>query len=301
LNWLSRLKGGLKRSADALGGLFGRKRLDRATLDELEENLIMADLGAAAARKIVARIEAAKRDRDVAPEELRRELAIAIAEILKPCEIPFAQKTDQRPRVVLIVGVNGTGKTTTVGKLAARLAGEGGKVVVAAADTFRAAAVEQLRIWAERAGATVLGGAEGADPAGVAYDALAAARQAGADILLIDTAGRLHNKANLMDELGKIVRVLRKLDPSAPHDVLLVLDATTGQNALRQAATFREVAAVSGLVMTKLDGTAKGGVLVALAETEKLPVHFIGVGEGIDDLQPFDADAFARALCGVDA
>lgn len=301
MSWLSRLKGGLKRSADALGGLFGRKRLDRATLDELEENLIMADLGAAAARKIVTRIEAAKRDRDVAPEELRGELATAIAEILKHCEIPFAQKTDRKPRVVLIVGVNGTGKTTTVGKLAARLAGEGGKVVVAAADTFRAAAVEQLRIWAERAGATVLGGAEGADPAGVAYDALAAARQAGADILLIDTAGRLHNKANLMDELGKIVRVLRKLDPSAPHDVLLVLDATTGQNALRQAATFREVAAVSGLVMTKLDGTAKGGVLVALAETEKLPVHFIGVGEGIDDLQPFDADAFARALCGVDA
>lgn len=301
MSWLSRLKGGLRRSADALSGLFGRKKLDQATLDELEENLIMADLGTGAAQKIVAALAEKKRDAEVAPDELRRELSAAVAKVLAPSEKAFALRPEHRPQVVLVVGVNGAGKTTTVGKIAARLARDGRKVMVAAADTFRAAAVEQLRVWAERAGAEVLGGVEGADPAGVAYDALQKAKERGADILLIDTAGRLHNKASLMDELGKIVRVLQKLDAGAPHDVLLVLDATTGQNALRQAEVFRGVAAVSGLIMTKLDGTAKGGVLVALAEAQKLPVHFIGVGEGIDDLQVFDADAFARALCGTDS
>ena len=299
MSWFGRLKSGLRKSADALGGLFGRRKLDAATLQELEESLIMADLGAAAAAKIVAALAAKKRDVEISPDELRSELAAAVAALLAPCEKALAPDPAKRPHVVLIVGVNGTGKTTTVGKIAARFATEGRKVLVAAADTFRAAAVEQLRIWAARAGAGVIGGTEGADPAGVAYDALAKARAEGADLLLIDTAGRLHNKANLMDELGKIVRVLRKLDPTAPHDVMLVLDATTGQNALRQAEAFREVAAVSGLAMTKLDGTAKGGVLVALAEAQKLPVHYVGVGEAIDDLQVFDAKAFARALCGV--
>jgi len=303
--WFGRLKEGLSRSAGSLvssiKATFTKRRLDRQALEELEEVLIAADLGPVVAAEVTARLAASKFDKEVDDTEVREALAEVVSEVLAPLARPLNIDPANRPHVILVVGVNGTGKTTTIGKIAKNLQEAGQKVVLAAGDTFRAAAIEQLQIWGQRAGVEVVAKAVGADPAAVAFDGLQRAREAGADVLLIDTAGRLQNKKNLMAELQKIGRVLKKLDPEAPHDVLLVLDATTGQNALSQVEVFRELAQVSGLVMTKLDGTAKGGVLVALAKKHALPIHLIGVGEQADDLQPFDAAAFARTLAGVEA
>ena len=301
--WFSRLRDGLTRSSSALttgiAEVFTKRRLDQDMLDQLEELLIGADLGVTTASEIADELRAARFDRDIEPDEIRQFLCDQIAARLEPVAVPLALDPDAQPHVILVVGVNGSGKTTTIGKLAAGFAADGLKVMLAAGDTFRAAAIEQLRIWGERVGAPVVARDVGADPAGLAFDALEQARANGTDVLLIDTAGRLQNKAGLMDELAKIVRVLGKLDQRAPHSVLLVLDATTGQNALSQAQTFRDVAAVSGIVMTKLDGTARGGILVAIAEKFALPVHAIGVGEGIDDLGSFSPRDFARAIVGL--
>lgn len=302
--WLGRLRAGLARSSGALkerlAGVFTRRRLDRETLDELEEALIAADLGVETAEALVATLEKERFGKEVSEEEVRAFLAERIAGILEPFALPIPHRERFRPQVVLVCGVNGTGKTTTIGKLAKQAKDAGLSVVLAACDTFRAAAVEQLQIWGERNGVPVIRGKEGADPAGLAYSALEKARAEGADLLLIDTAGRLHNKQALMAELQKIVRVLKKLDPEAPHDCILVLDATTGQNAHSQVEIFKSMVDVSGLIVTKLDGTAKGGVVVALVRRFGLPIHAIGVGEGIDDLRPFEAGAFARALLGLD-
>jgi fused signal recognition particle receptor len=298
--WLGRLKEGLARTASSLTqnvtALFTKRKLDAAALEELEEVLIRADLGHAIAARVVADLRRTRFDKEVSPEEIRAALAEVIVPVLKPVQKPlsFAAK----PHVVLVVGVNGVGKTTTIGKIAHNLVRDGKTVVMAAGDTFRAAAIEQLTIWGQRTGCITVSGKEGADAAGLAFDALQRARAEKADVLLIDTAGRLQNKAHLMDELAKIARVLRKLEPDAPHSTLLVLDATTGQNAINQVEVFRSLANVTGLVVTKLDGTARGGVLVAIAEKFGLPVHWIGVGETADDLQPFDAEAFAKALTG---
>ena len=303
--WFGRLKAGLKRSTntltDGIGGIFAKRKLDDDAIEQLEELLIRADLGVQTAAEITANIAKSRYDKDISPAEVRVLLADQIEAILAPVAAPLEPDPSSRPHVVLVVGVNGTGKTTTIGKLAKLYREAGRSVVLCAGDTFRAAAIDQLRIWGARAGATVIARDPGADAAGLAYDALQTARRERADVLLIDTAGRLQNKANLMAELAKIGRVLKKLDPAAPHTVLLVLDATTGQNALSQVEVFREVAEVTGLVMTKLDGTARGGVLVAVADRFGLPVHAVGVGEGADDLRPFDARDFARALCGLDA
>ncbi|MBI1340756.1 signal recognition particle-docking protein FtsY [bacterium] len=298
-----RLTEGLRKSSsrliDGLGAVLTRKKLDQETLDELEDLLVTSDMGAAVARRITKAIAADRFDKEVSDEEVRRALAVEIAEILRPREVLVDFSTGPRPRIVLFVGVNGSGKTTTIGKIAASLSGMGASVLLAAGDTFRAAAVEQLKVWAERAGAGFLSKPAGADAAGLAYEAVEMARRDDRDIVLIDTAGRLQNKTQLMDELSKIVRAIRKLDPAAPHDVFLVLDATVGQNALSQVEAFHHTAGVTGLVMTKLDGTAKGGVLVAIAEKHALPIHFVGVGEKAEDLHPFSADAFARALVGL--
>ena len=301
--WFSRLKRGLERSAGALSegiaGVLTGRRLDDASLEALEELLIASDLGVPLAARVTAELGRSRFDGEVASEEARRILAREIAGILRPVAVPFEVDASRKPHVALVVGVNGTGKTTTIGKLAHGLRRRGCVTVIAAGDTFRAAAIEQIRIWGERSGAEVVAREPGADAAGLAHDAFLQARSRSADALLIDTAGRLHNRSDLMAELEKIVRVLGKLDDSAPHSVLLVLDATTGQNALRQVEVFREVCDVTGLVMTKLDGTAKGGVLVAASDKFGLPVHAVGVGEGIEDLQPFDAERFAEALVGL--
>jgi len=284
-----------------VGRLLGQDRgrvLDDAMLESLEELLIQADMGVDTALKVAAAIAEGRFGRRVGAQEIREALAAEIAAILEPVARPMPL-TARRPQVVLVVGVNGSGKTTTIGKLASQFRAAGKSVVIAAGDTFRAAAVEQLQIWGERAGVPVMTAAQGSDPASLAFDALARAEAEGADLLLIDTAGRLQNREDLMAELAKIVRVLRKRDPEAPHNTLLVLDASTGQNALSQVEIFRRIAEVTGLVMTKLDGTAKGGVLVALADRFGLPIHAIGVGEQIDDLAPFDPDDFARALVGL--
>lgn len=299
-----RLRAGLARSSSVLkatiGSIVRRRRLDQALLDELEEALILADLGVEVAQELVEGLRRERFGREVSEEEVRTLLATHIARILEPVAQPLPERPQHRPRTILVAGVNGVGKTTTIGKLAAAMRGQGKRVILAACDTFRAAAVEQLAIWGERSGCPVVTGAAGADPAGLAYEALQRARREGYDELLIDTAGRLQNRRELMEELAKIVRVLRKLDPSAPQDVLLVLDATTGQNAHSQVTIFREMVDVTGLVVTKLDGTAKGGVVVALARRFGLPVHAIGVGEDIEDLRPFDPEAFARALLGLE-
>jgi fused signal recognition particle receptor len=303
--WFSRLRAGLARSSgnltEKIAGVVAKRRLDEATLEELEEALISADLGVETSTALVKAVAKDRFGREVTDTEVREALAAAIAEELKPVAEPLPHRARFRPQVVLVCGVNGTGKTTTIGKLANQAVGAGLKVVLAACDTFRAAAVEQLEVWGRRNGVPVIRGKEGADPAGLAFDALERARADGADLLMIDTAGRLQNKQALMDELGKIVRVLKKVDPEAPHDVVLVLDATTGQNAHAQVETFLSLSPVDALVVTKLDGSAKGGVLVALAEKFKLPVVAIGIGEGIDDLRHFEARSFARGLMGLPA
>ncbi len=303
--WLSRLRSGLSKSTqrvtESITSLFTKKKLDQKTLDDLEEVLIRADLGVSVAARLVAKLGKDRFGKEVTDEEVRAAFADDIAEILQPVALPLVLDTARKPHVVLVVGVNGSGKTTTIAKMANLHKREGRKVMLAAGDTFRAAAVEQLKVWGERAGVPVISRDTGADAAGLAFEALERAKAEGCDELLIDTAGRLHNKTNLMDELAKIVRVIRKLDPEAPHSCLLVLDATTGQNAHAQVETFKALSPVDALVVTKLDGSAKGGVLVALAEKFKLPVVAIGVGEGIDDLRPFEARAFARGLMGLPA
>ena len=299
----ARLKAGLSRSAEAfsdgLMGALNRAKLDEETVHEIEEAFIRADVGTALAHDIAADVAKDRYDADISPYEIRQLLAAAIRKVVAPAAKPFVADPRRKPFVVLVAGVNGTGKTTTIGKLAARLEREGKRVVLAAGDTFRAAAIEQLKIWGERAHAKVIARAPGSDAAGLAFDALAESQREGADVLLIDTAGRLQNKSGLMAELQKFARVLKKVDPDAPHAVLLVLDATTGQNAISQVEAFEAAVSLTGLIMTKLDGTAKGGILVALANRFKIPVHFIGVGESVDDLQPFNAEAFAKALTGA--
>jgi fused signal recognition particle receptor len=302
--WFARLRAGLSRSSSSLteqiASVVTKRRLDAATLEQLEEALIMADLGVETSAVLVQAVARGRFGKEVSDVEVREALAAAVAKELEPVAEPLPHRARFRPQVVLVCGVNGTGKTTTIGKLANQAVGAGLKVVLAACDTFRAAAVEQLEIWGRRNGVPVIRGKEGADPAGLAFDALERARAQGADLLLIDTAGRLQNKQVLMDELRKIIRVLKKVDPEAPHDTVLVLDATTGQNAHNQVEIFKAMVDLSGLIVTKLDGTAKGGVVVALARRFGLPIHAIGVGETIEDLRSFEASAFARALLGLD-
>lgn len=301
--FFARLTSGLRKSSsrfsDSVSAVFTKRKLDDEALEELEDLLIAADLGAATAAKVTARLAKDRFDKDVNPAEIKQALADVVAETLLPYEAPL-DMSGAAPRVVLFVGVNGSGKTTTLGKIAVKMTREGGDVITAAGDTFRAAAVEQLEVWSKRAGAKFLSRPIGSDAAGLAFDAYAQGKREGADAVLIDTAGRLQNKAELMDELRKIVRVLKKQDETAPHHVILVLDGTVGSNAISQAEAFMEAANVTGVIMTKLDGTAKGGALVQVAEKFGLPIHFIGVGEGEADLQAFDARAFARALAGVE-
>ena len=301
--WFSRLKDGLSKSSKSITGsitaIFTKRKLDASTLQELEDTLIQADLGVAVSERIIAEVSRGRFDKEIDPEEVKQILAAEVAKVLKPVEVAFNFGAE-KPFVILVVGVNGSGKTTTIGKLGSIAVGEGFKVKFAACDTFRAAAIEQLTIWGKRIGAETMSGPQGADAAGLAFDAMKASQADATDILFIDTAGRLHNKAYLMDELDKVVRVIKKYDAAAPHAVLLVLDATTGQNALAQAEAFTKVAGVTGLIMTKLDGTARGGILVAIAEKYKLPIHAIGVGETIEDLQAFDAEAFSRAIAGLE-
>ncbi len=301
--WFTRLREGLSKTSSSLTenitAIFTKRRLDDELLQELEDALIQADLGVDMALRITEEVARGRYDKEIAPEEVRAVLGDQVAKVLAPMAQPLELDPAKRPYVILMVGVNGTGKTTTIGKLAHQFASQGKRAVLAAGDTFRAAAIDQLKIWGERAGAPVVAGKEGADAAGLAYDAFERAREEDADVLMIDTAGRLQNKADLMAELAKIVRVLKKLDESAPHSVILVLDATTGQNAVSQAQAFREIAGVTGIIMTKLDGTARGGILVAIAEKFGLPIHAIGVGETSEDLQAFDAYDFAAAIAGA--
>ncbi len=301
-SWWKRLSGGLKRTSSSLGaaitGLVSKRRLDASTLEELENELIRADFGIDVADRIVETLRSSRYEKGIAPEELQTLLAGEIEKVMAPVAKPL--EVTAKPFVVLVAGVNGSGKTTTIGKLAARFRAEGKSVMLVAGDTFRAAATEQLKIWGERTGAGVEARQQGADAAGLAFDAIAAAKAQGIDVVLMDTAGRLQNRAELMGELEKIVRVIRKVEPDAPHAVLLVLDATVGQNALSQVEIFRKTAGVTGLVMTKLDGTARGGILVAIASKFGLPVHFIGVGEGVEDLLPFTAREYARAVVGLE-
>lgn len=305
VGWLARLRAGLSRSStkltEEIATVVTRRRVDAATLEELQDALIAADLGVDLAAVLVEKLERDHFGQELTDTEIREALAEAVAAELEPVATPLPHRARFKPQVVLVCGVNGTGKTTTIGKLASQAVAAGLRVVLAACDTFRAAAVEQLQVWGQRNGVPVIRGAEGADPAGLAFAALERARAEGADLLLIDTAGRLQNKKALMDELRKIVHALKKVDPEAPHDTVLVLDATTGQNAHNQVDIFKEIVDISGLIVTKLDGTAKGGVVVALAQRFDLPIHAIGVGETIDDLRPFEATSFARALLGLEA
>lgn len=304
LSWWKRLSQGLGRTASQIGSgitaIFTTRKLDAETLQDLEDVLIQADLGVDVAGRIVATIGKDRFDKTIAPEEIKAALAAEVEKVLTPVALPLEIDAGKKPFVILMVGVNGSGKTTTIGKLAAKFGAEGRSVMLAAGDTFRAAAIEQLKIWSERTGAGFVAGAQGSDAASLAFEALTKARAEGTDVLLVDTAGRLQNKQGLMEELAKIVRVIRKVDESAPHACLLVLDATVGQNAVSQVEAFKSIAGVTGLVMTKLDGTARGGILVALAAKFGLPVHFIGVGEGVDDLEPFEARDFARAIAGLE-
>lgn len=303
LSWFQRLRNGLARTSSQLTGqitaLFTKRKLDDETLQDLEDLLIQADLGVETAMRVTDTLASERYGKDVTGEDVSRIMASEIAKVLKPVAKPLQLDLSHKPHVILVVGVNGTGKTTTIGKLAAKLSGAGLKVMLAAGDTFRAAAIEQLKIWADRTKSEFIGTKLGADAAGLAYDAFEQAKAKKCDVLIVDTAGRLQNKAELMAELEKIVRVLGKLDPDAPHTVLQTLDATTGQNALSQVEIFRNVAGVNGLIMTKLDGTARGGILVAISAKHKLPVYFIGVGEGVEDLEPFEAEDFAHAIAGL--
>ena len=303
MSWLQKLKNGLgKTSAKVTGqlsSLLGRSKIDAASLEEVEDALIAADLGTQSAMRLAASMRKYKFDGLVTSELLAAALSDGITEILEPVAVPIVLRDDARPHVILLVGVNGSGKTTTAGKLAQQWRSEGKSVTLAAGDTFRAAAIEQLQIWGERTGTEVIAGSQGGDAAALAYTAMEKAAATGTDVLIIDTAGRLQNRAELMDELAKIVRVIRKLDDSAPHDSIIVLDGTVGQNAISQVKAFREVADVTGLIVTKLDGSAKGGIVIALAEEFGIPVHAVGVGEGADDLQAFTARDFANALTGA--
>jgi fused signal recognition particle receptor len=302
-NWWKRLSGGLKRTSSSLGGaitgLVSRRKLDAETLEELQNELIRADLGLDFAARIADVLSEGRFEKAIAPDEVKAVLAGEIEKVLSPVAKPLDVTT--RPFVILVAGVNGSGKTTTIGKLAARFRAEGKRVMLVAGDTFRAAAIDQLKIWGERTGASVMANEPGADAASLAFDAITASKAQGVEVVLVDTAGRLQNRAELMGELEKMIRVIRKVEPTAPHAVLLVLDATVGQNALSQVEIFSKTAGVTGLVMTKLDGTARGGILVAIADKFGLPVHFIGVGEGVDDLAPFTARDFARAVVGLES
>ena len=304
-SWWQRLTGGLKRTSSSLGSavadLVTKRKLDRAMLDDIEDVLLRADLGTEVASRIAAAVGVGRYDKAITADDVKTVVATEVEKVLAPVARPLEIDHAKKPFVILVVGVNGSGKTTTIGKLAAKLSAEGRKVMLAAGDTFRAAAIEQLKIWGERTKSPVIAGAQGSDSASLAFNALSAAKEQKLEVLLVDTAGRLQNKAELMNELEKVVRVIRKVEASAPHAVLLVLDATVGQNALSQVEAFQRTAGVTGLVMTKLDGTARGGILVALAERHKLPVHFIGVGEGIDDLAPFTARDFANAIAGIES
>ena len=298
--WFQKLTGGLAKTSsqlsDGITGLFTKKKLDAATLDELEDVLIQADLGVETVLKITETLSRKRVEKGLTAEEVRGVLASQIESVLEPVAMPLVVRHELKPHVILVVGVNGSGKTTTIGKIASQLKADGKKVMIAAGDTFRAAAIDQLKVWGEQTGTKVISREPGSDASGLAFDALKAAREENYDVLLIDTAGRLQNKQALMGELEKVVRVLGKIDENAPHDVVLVLDATTGQNAMQQVEVFRKSVGVTGLVMTKLDGTARGGILVAISAKHQLPVYAIGVGEGVDDLQPFDAGDFARAI-----
>jgi fused signal recognition particle receptor len=300
--WFDRLRQGLGKTSsklsDGITGLITKRKLDADTLEDLEDVLIEADLGLETAERIIATLGKGRYEKGIEADDVRAVLKAEVESVLAPVAQPLKIDAGHKPHVILVVGVNGTGKTTTIGKIAAQLSRAGKKVMLAAGDTFRAAAIDQLKIWGERTGSSVVARAVDSDAAGLVYDALEQARAEGADVLLVDTAGRLQNKEGLMEELSKVIRVLRKIDPTAPHDVLLVLDATTGQNALAQVEVFRERAGVTGLVMTKLDGTARGGILVAISAKHGLPVRAIGVGEGVDDLQPFDPGEFAEAIAG---
>ena len=301
--WLGQLRAGLGRSSAKLTGgigeLFTHRKLDDEALGELEDLLIAADLGVATAAKLAQNLARSRFDQDITADEVRAALAEEMAALLEPIARPLAINATAEPHVILVCGVNGSGKTTTIAKLARRFTEEGRSVMLAAGDTFRAAAIEQLQVWGERTGCAVIAREQGADAAGLAFEAVEQARRQAADVLIIDSAGRLQNKANLMAELQKMVRAIRKLDAAAPHDCLLVLDATVGQNAHNQVEVFRDMVAVSGLVLTKLDGSARGGVVVALAEKFGLPIHAVGVGESFDDMRPFEAGSFARALMGL--
>ncbi|MBO6676083.1 MAG: signal recognition particle-docking protein FtsY [Rhizobiales bacterium] len=302
--WLSRLTDGLKRSSNSITqgvvSLVTKKKLDGEALEELEDILIQADLGVDTAMAITTRLEDERFGKEVSEEEIKQVLADEVAKVLEPVAEPLRVAPTRKPHVILMVGVNGAGKTTTIGKLASKISAFGMKPMLAAGDTFRAAAIEQLKVWGERTGAPVITRPQGSDAAGLAFDALTQAKEQDIDVLLIDTAGRLQNRTELMAELEKVIRVIKKIDPDAPHDVLLTLDATTGQNALNQVDVFGKTAGVTGLVMTKLDGTAKGGILVAIAKKHQIPVHLIGVGEAVDDLEAFDPTSFARAIAGLD-
>jgi fused signal recognition particle receptor len=304
-SWWQRLTGGLRRSSSALGGaisdLVSKRKLDEATLADIEDALIRADLGIETARRVAETLSDSRYAAEITPDEVKSVVAAEVEKVLAPVAQPLVIDAAKKPFVILVVGVNGSGKTTTIGKLAAKFRSEGRTVMMAAGDTFRAAAIDQLKIWAGRTGAKFIARETGADAAGLVFDAVTAAKADGVDVLLVDTAGRLQNRAELMNELEKVLRVMKKVDASVPHTVLLVLDATVGQNALSQVEIFQKIAGVTGLVMTKLDGTARGGILVALAEKFKLPVHFIGVGESVEDLAPFSARDFSRAIAGLDS
>jgi fused signal recognition particle receptor len=302
--WWQRLTGGLKRTSSALGGaisdLVAKRKLDAATIADIKDVLIRADLGLDTADRIGDALAEGRHDKAISPAEVSAVVAAEVESVLAPIAQPLVIDAAHKPFVILVAGVNGSGKTTTIGKLAAKFRAEGRTVMLAAGDTFRAAAIDQLKIWGQRSGAEVIAREAGADAAGLVFDAVRAAKERGVDVLLVDTAGRLQNRTELMDELHKVVRVMKKVDASAPHAVLLVLDATVGQNALSQVEIFSKVVGVTGLVMTKLDGTARGGILVAIAAKFKVPVHFVGVGESVDDLAPFSAPDFARAIAGIE-
>ena len=302
--WWQRLTGGLKRTSSALGGavsdLVTKRKLDASTIGEIEDVLIRADLGLETTGRIAAALGGGRYASGISPDEIKAVVAAEVEKTLAPVAQPLAIDSAKKPFVILVAGVNGSGKTTSIGKLAAKFRAEGRTVMLAAGDTFRAAAIDQLKIWGERTGAPVIAREAGADAAGLVFDALRAAKESGVDVLLVDTAGRLQNRSELMDELHKVVRVMKKVDATTPHAALLVLDATVGQNALSQVEIFSKVVGVTGLVMTKLDGTARGGILVAIAAKFQVPVHFIGVGESVDDLAPFSARDFARAIAGID-